>query len=179
VSAFGLLAMITFAVPLMPGFTVWLGRSIVTSMPYTGTPDAIVATGSSEVTLPVIFAVPTASTVTVATWPTFSFTTSASPIVPWSAIEPVFAMTMNPVVLELLTFSPTWALIVVTTPDTVALMSALSRLFCAVATVVCALFSEFSALWTFDGWLFSEVCALWMLCAARTCAAATLWTAFT
>ena len=33
---------------------------MVTSTPYTGPPDAMVATGSSEVTLPVIFAVPTA-----------------------------------------------------------------------------------------------------------------------
>ena len=52
-------------------------------------------------------------------------------------------MTMNPVVLLLVTFSPTCALTVVTTPATVALMTALSRFAWAVASAVWALFNEF------------------------------------
>ena len=75
-------------------------------------------------------AVPTASTVTLATWLSLSFATSASPTVPWSAYELTFARSMKPFVPPV-TFSPIWLLICATIEVTGALRTALSRSFCA------------------------------------------------
>ena len=54
VRTFCLLARITDADALMPALMPDAGTSTAMSMPYTGTPDWIVATGSSETTRPVI-----------------------------------------------------------------------------------------------------------------------------
>ena len=134
--------MTTFAVPVMPGFTACCGRSIVTSTPYTGTPCWIVATGSSEVTLPVIREVaPTASTVTFATKPSFSLATSLSPTVPCSTIADVLASVMN----GLAALSPTCDTIDATTPALGAVTTALSRFVWAFCSAVAALSTELLA----------------------------------
>src|SRR5439155_1241072 len=109
----------------------------------TGTPCWIVATGSTDVTFPVMRVVePTASTVTFATWPSLSLATSASPIVPCSDSAAVFARTAN----GLAELSPTEFAIDAITPDDGAVSVAASMFACAFWTDVAALSTEVFAL---------------------------------
>src|SRR6266508_4040267 len=120
----------------------------------------MVATGSTLVTFPVIrVPVPSASTVTLATWPSLIFATSASPTVPWSAMAPVAAITMKPAVLELPTISPTCPFIADTAPAVGAVRVAFARLFSALSSCSCADVTEAEAETTSAGFGVAETFA--------------------